>query len=97
MTSKKAFYVLGRLLIAFVLAGAAFEVTAQSTSFVTRWDTDAYGNVETAGNQIRLPLSSSGTYDFVVSWGDGNKDRITAHDQAEVIHSYALEGSMKLR
>ena len=104
MLHKKLWDVLGRVLITLALAvtSASCEVTAQGTSFVTRWNTDVgdwdFGgrNVETARNQIRLPLSSSGTYDFVVSWGDGNEDRIRAHDQAEIIHTYATDGKYKI-
>ena len=59
------------------------------SSFVTRWNTDVTGdNVETNTDQIRLPLSASGAYDFVVSWGDGNTERITRHNQAD--HTLSL-------
>jgi len=94
---KKA--IRGRVLISLVLAlaGAAFEVVAQGSSFVTRWNTDVTGdNVVTATKQIRLPLSANGTYDFVVSWGDGNENRITAHDQGEATHTYATKGEYEV-
>jgi hypothetical protein len=43
----------------------------------------------TASDSITLPLNSSGTFNFVVNWGDGTSDTITAFNQAERIHSYA--------
>ena len=99
MSHKRLWNALRGVLIALALmaTSAACEVAAQSTPFVTRWDTDIRGgNVETAGNQIKLPLSSSGTYNFVVSWGDGSEDRIRAHDQAEVTHTYATRGEYEV-
>ena len=95
----------GRAFIALVFTLIAAEMGVGSgtdsgitgSSFVTRWDTDIIGgNEETKTNQIRLPLSPSGTYDFVVSWGDGNEDRITAHDQAQVTHTYAAPGKYEV-
>ena len=32
------------------------------------------------------------SYDFVVDWGDGSQDTITAYNQAEATHSYASAG-----
>lgn len=39
----------------------------------------------------------SGTMDFIVAWGDGTEDHITAFDQAEVTHTYATAGIHRLR
>ena len=38
---------------------------------------------------MQLPLPSGQTYNFVVDWGDGNSDIITAYDQAETLHTYS--------
>ena len=86
------------LMISLTVAGVGVGCSRiTSSSFVTRWNTDVTGdNVETKTNQIRLPLSPKGTYDFVVSWGDGNEDRIRAHDQAEVTHTYAAPGEYEV-
>ena len=35
-----------------------------------------------------LPLIPSGTYNFIVHWGDVNVDTITAYNQAEITHTY---------
>ena|GEM_PF-4661855 len=37
-----------------------------------------------------IPFRIRGVYVFVVDWGDGNEDRITAHDQAQVTHTYVF-------
>jgi len=58
--------------------------------FTTVWDTTKPG---LSGNdQVRLPLQSGGTYLFLVDWGDGTDDTITSGNQAEVVHTYGLEG-----
>jgi len=85
------------LIVAEVGVGSGTDSGITNSSFVTRWNTDVTGdNVETKANQIKLPLSASGTYDFVVSWGDGNEDRITSHDQAQVTHTYAIPGEYEV-
>lgn len=63
-----------------------------SQGFISRWNTTNTSGSVTASNQIALPLLSSATYDFYVDWGDGNIDHITAYDQPEVTHTYAVEG-----
>lgn len=65
--------------------------TVDPNWFITTWKTDNGGVSE--GNQIKLPLDDSGTYDFIVYWGDGTQDTITAHDQAEITHTYPEEGT----
>ncbi|MBN2156813.1 MAG: BspA family leucine-rich repeat surface protein [Candidatus Lokiarchaeota archaeon] len=42
---------------------------------------------------IRLPLESTGTYNFFVDWGDGTNDTITAWDQAQRYHDYGVFGT----
>ncbi len=45
--------------------------------------------VITAGaDTFQLPIYSGGIYNFLVDWGDGNKDHITAFDDTEANHSY---------
>lgn len=48
--------------------------------------------VGTGVRQFRLPLVVTGTYRFVVSWGDGNKNVITSWNQPEVTHLYTNHG-----
>ena len=69
------------------------------TSFVSTWETSniSFQNpFSSSGNQIRLPLEADGTYNFTVNWGDGSSDTITAYNQAEVTHTYAISGEYTL-
>ncbi len=61
-----------------------------SQPFVSVWDTKKDGASE--DDQIRLPLVSTGNYDFTVEWGDGTSDQITSYDQDEVLHTYPEPG-----
>ncbi len=79
------------LLVTTGMVAVAAPAQAAGTTFITTWQTDNAGATE--ANQIRLPLTSSGTYNFVVDWGDGSTDTITAHDQAEATHTYASAGT----
>ena len=104
---KKTKY--GRVLMALATSlivaglGIGFGINSETdsgitgSSFVTRWNTDVTGdNVKTRRNQIRLPLSPKGTYDFVVDWGDGRTKRITRHNQAGIKHTYAARGEYEV-
>jgi hypothetical protein len=44
------------------------------------------------GGDLILPLPNTGTYNFVVDFGDGNIETITAYNQAEATHTYAVTG-----
>ena len=61
--------------------------------FITAWKTDNTGTVVSGSNQVKLPLASTGTYDFIVDWGDGTTDTIIAYNQPEVTHTYASAGT----
>ncbi len=60
--------------------------------FVSTWDTTNTSGGSSTSSQIKLPLVASGTYDFEIDWGDGNKDTITVWDQAETTHTYSGSG-----
>ena len=62
------------------------------SNFTSYWDTTKISDASTNNDQIKLPLESDGTYDFVVYWGDGNNDTITVWNQANVTHTYASTG-----
>jgi uncharacterized repeat protein (TIGR02543 family) len=65
-------------------------------AFVATWIT-AHTNVDTsAGNQITLPLDFTGTYDFVVNWGDTSEDTIVAGNDSERTHTYAVPGTYQI-
>lgn len=42
--------------------------------------------------KFQLPLPSVVDYRFIVDWGDGTKDTITAYNQAETLHDYVATG-----
>jgi surface protein len=54
--------------------------------FISVWRTTS------PSETITLPLESSGTYSFVVDWGDGNIDTITSWNQTERTHTYSIAG-----
>ncbi len=68
--------------------------TSGNPAFVTYWKTN---NAGTSGaTQITLPLNSLYTYNFDVDWGDGTQDTITAWNQAEKTHTYAMAGEYEV-
>jgi hypothetical protein len=73
------------------------DITVNSNpAFISEWVTfyTKGASIEYISNddQIQLPLISSGNYNFVVDWGDGNTDTITVWNQAETRHTYAVKG-----
>jgi len=69
------------------------DILHAAPKFITKWKTNPPSGVVVSGtNQIKLPLVSSGTYNFTVEWGDGTEDIITAYDQTETTHTYPAEG-----
>jgi surface protein len=61
--------------------------------FVSTWNTTNTSVGSSASNQIKLPLTINGTYDFIVDWGDGSIDTITSWNQAETLHTYSSSGT----
>lgn len=49
--------------------------------------------VRDSAGTFTLPIYDGGTYDFVVDWGDGESDNITAHGDVARIHTYAAAGT----
>jgi surface protein len=68
-----------------------FSGSVNSTSFISTWRTDEGGF--TGPDQIGIVLDYSGTFDFVIDWGDGNTDTITDPFQSELIHTYDVIGT----
>ena len=63
------------------------------TNFVSTWNT-ANISVGSSGNKsINLPLFSDGVYNFVVDWGDGTSNTITAYNQPQKNHTYSSIGT----
>ncbi len=70
-----------------VMVGALEASSVIAEGYSSQWKTDNAGTSN--DDQITLPLSAAGTYNFRVDWGDDTYDTITAYDQAEVTHTYA--------
>ncbi|MFC0781225.1 BspA family leucine-rich repeat surface protein [Flavobacterium sp. HJSW_4] len=66
-------------------------------SFVSTWRTSNTSTGSSTSSQIKLPLVSSGTYKFIVDWGDGTSNTITIWNQAETTHTYALAGDYTIK
>lgn len=66
--------------------GTASGAGGGGTSFITEFTVGA-------GESITLPLVSGGSYSFLVDWGDGNVDEISAYDDADRIHDYTASGA----
>ena len=76
-------------------ATAILTITDDDISFfISQWKTDNTSTGSSANNQVRLPLlSSGGTYNFTVNWGDNSTDTITSGTQPEITHTYASIGT----
>ena len=70
-------------------------ILPKPTDFISTWKTDNTG-VSTS-TQIKLPLVSTGTYNFVVDWGDGTTSTITAWNAATTTHTYATAGTYTVK
>ena len=66
--------------------------TVDPAAFVSYWDTSLISSGSSSSNKIKLPLTSSGTYNFTVYWGDGLNNTITTYNEPAVTHSYATTG-----
>lgn len=69
---------------------------AVATDFVSTWETSNTSAGSSTSTQVKLPLESSGTYNFNVDWGDGSDDDITVWNQAETTHTYASAGEYEI-
>lgn len=63
--------------------------------FTTIWKTDNVG--DTGVNQIRIPVVAGGTYDFLVEWGDGTKNRIKSATDPNVTHTFPSPGTYEVK
>ncbi|MFA6963897.1 MAG: BspA family leucine-rich repeat surface protein [Patescibacteria group bacterium] len=73
-------------------------VTANfALQFLSRWDTSKTSSGSSTATQIHLPLESTGTYNFIVDWGDSSTSTITTWNQAETTHTYASGGIYDLK
>jgi len=73
------------------------QIESNSPPFISTWNTALTSTGSSASNQIKLPLTSNGEYDFIVNWGDGSFDNITSYNQAEVTHTYLSQGIYEIK
>lgn len=65
-----------------------------STPFITTWKTNNTG--ASSNTQIILPLISSGTYNFVIDWGDGGATE-TITSATPITHEYGTAGTYTVK
>ena len=53
---------------------------------------DAGKKGQTDIDQFKLPLVSTGEYDFYIYWGDGTSDKITEYNDPNILHTYDTAG-----
>lgn len=65
--------------------------------FISSWKTDNLSTGSSTSTQIKLPLESTGRYNFIVDWGDGNTDNIITWNQTQVTHTYGAIGTYTVK
>lgn len=75
---------------------SAFPSVAATTDFISTWDTRNVTTDSSGAKQIKLPLVSSGTYNFSVNWGDATTTTVTSYDDLAATHTYAVAGTYTL-
>ena len=65
-------------------------------SFISTWNTSLVSTGSSAANQIKLPLTSTGVYDFIVDWGDGTQSYGGYYLDPAMTHTYAVPGKYKI-
>lgn len=68
-----------------------------SNQFVSTWNTSNVSTGSSTATQVKLPLVSTGTYNFVVSWGDGTTNTITTWNQAQTTKTYSVAGIYQIK
>ncbi len=64
--------------------------------FLSTWNTSFTSSGSSNSSQISLPLFSGGSYNFIVDWGDGNSNNVTAWNDPDRNHTYTLPGLYNL-
>ncbi|MDD4251191.1 MAG: BspA family leucine-rich repeat surface protein [Candidatus ainarchaeum sp.] len=69
----------------------------ESKIFKSTWNTALLSTGSSGENQIKLPLYNGGSYNFLVDWNDGSTSKITSYNQAEVTHTYDVNGEYTIK
>lgn len=80
----------------YVYGGDSNQYKYVPQTFVSVWDTTRTSSGSSTATQVKLPLISTGTYNFIVDWGDGSSDKITTWNQAQTTHTYATTGTYQV-
>ncbi len=49
-------------------------------------------------NEIKIPMTNDGTYDYYIDWGDGtSSSQITTYNDTNAIHTYATAGEYTIK
>ena len=75
------------------MRGGRTIINSKPKPFISTWKTDNISAGSSATNQIALPLTSSGLYNFMVYWGDNTSSSISSSNQPQITHSYATAGT----
>ncbi len=62
----------------------------EGTPFIAQINTNNTSIGSSSSTQFMLPLVSSGTYNFIIDWGDGSSNKIYGYQN--VTHMYSLAG-----
>ncbi|WP_371803876.1 BspA family leucine-rich repeat surface protein [Candidatus Lokiarchaeum ossiferum] len=79
------------------ISQGAPEPIFDDDTFSTMWNTSIISDGSSGANQIKLPLISTGIYNFSIDWNSSDSDtsdveHITSWNQAEVTHTYSEAG-----
>jgi surface protein len=69
-----------------------YQEEIDNTIFISSWDTSNTVTGSSNSDQIKLPLINTGSYKFIVDWGDDTINVITTWNQAETTHTYTTSG-----
>jgi surface protein len=75
------------------MRGGRTIINSKPKPFMSTWKTDNTSSNSSATNQIRIPLTGSGLYNFMVYWGDNTSSSISSSFQSALTHSYATAGT----
>ena len=75
------------------MRGGRTIINSKPKPFISTWKTDNLATNSSTATQIRLPLSVSGSYNFMVYWGDNTSSSISSALQPDITHSYASAGT----
>jgi len=67
-----------------------------SGTFISQWNTNNTSTGSSSSTQVALPLTSTGSYNFTVNWGDGTSNTITTWNDSNKTHTYAAAGTYTL-